>query len=142
MTIIPNLVQHLPPITLRHLHLILGNTIMTKIANLLPHNIRIQLYIMANACLINNPYPHRQYSYEQHDSFITPQPSQPSPHVGDSCTPPNTWVCALNSEEEASITDSEEDASIEDSREDVEDIELLLDDESDETKAYGGKSLF
>ena len=31
--------------------------------------------------LHNNQYPHRQYSYEQHDLFITPQPSQPSSHV-------------------------------------------------------------
>ena len=31
MTIIPNLVQHLPPITHRHLHPMLGNTIMAKI---------------------------------------------------------------------------------------------------------------
>ena len=68
----------------------------------------------------NNPYPHGQYSYEQHDFFITPQPSQPPPHVGDFCTPPNTWACALNSKEEASIIDYEEDASIEDSGEDAE----------------------
>ena len=53
MTIIPNLVQHLPPITHRHLHSILGNTIMTRIANPLPHNIHIQLYMMANPCLIH-----------------------------------------------------------------------------------------
>ena len=33
MTIIPNLVQHLLPITHRHLHPILGNTIMAKIAS-------------------------------------------------------------------------------------------------------------
>ena len=64
-----------------------------------------------------------QYSYEQHDSFITPQPSQPSPHVGDFCTPPNTWACAPNSEEEVSVTDSEEDASNEDSGEDAKNAE-------------------
>ena len=33
MTIIPNLVQHLPPITHRHLHPMLSNTIMAKIAS-------------------------------------------------------------------------------------------------------------
>ena len=75
----------------------------------------------------NNPYPHGQYNYEQHDSFITPQPSQPSPYVGDFCTPPNTWSCALN---------SKEDALIKDSREDAEDIEVSLDDESDEGGNY------
>ena len=49
----PQLVQHLPPITHRHLHPILGNTIMTRIANPLPHNIHIQLYMMTNPCLIH-----------------------------------------------------------------------------------------
>ena len=53
MTIIPNLVQHLPPITHHHLHPILGNTIMTRIANPFPHNVHIQLYMMTNPCLIH-----------------------------------------------------------------------------------------
>ena len=75
----------------------------------------------------NNPYPYGQYNYEQHDSFITPQPSQPSPHVGDFCTPPNTWACAPN---------SEEDALIEDSGEDAEDMEVSSDDESDKSGNY------
>ena len=78
----------------------------------------------------NNPYTHEQCNCEQHDSFITPQPSQPSPHVGDFCTPPNTWACASNSEEDASIEDSGEDA------EDAKDIEVSLDDESDECGNY------
>ncbi|KAK9997841.1 hypothetical protein SO802_017444 [Lithocarpus litseifolius] len=80
-----------------------------------------------------------QYNYEQHDSFITPQPSQSSPHVGDFYTPPNTWACAPNSKEEASVTDSEEDASNEDNGEDVEnakDMEVLSDNETDEGGNY------
>ena len=78
----------------------------------------------------NNLYTHEQCNCEQHDLFITPQPSQPSPHVGDFCTPPNTWACASNSEEDASIEDSGEDA------EDAKDIEVSLDDESDECGNY------
>ena len=35
-----------------------------------------------------------QYNYGQDSQYIydfsTPQPSQPPPHVGDFCTPPNT----------------------------------------------------
>ena len=73
-----------------------------------------------------------QYNYD----FYTPQPSQQSLNVGDFSTPPNTWACAPNSEEEASVTDSEEDASNEDSGEDAEnaeDMEVSLDNESDES---------
>uniref|UniRef100_A0A7N2LRF3 Aminotransferase-like plant mobile domain-containing protein n=1 Tax=Quercus lobata TaxID=97700 RepID=A0A7N2LRF3_QUELO len=76
-----------------------------------------------------------QYNYD----FCTPQPSQPPPHVGDFCTPQNTWVCAPNSEEEASVTDSEEDASNEDSGEDAEDtqeMEVSSDNEDDDYGNY------
>ena len=76
-----------------------------------------------------------QYSYD----FCIPQPSQLALHVGDFCTPPNTWACAPNSEEEASVTDSEEDASNEDSGEDAEDVEEMevsSDNESDEGDNY------
>ena len=66
-----------------------------------------------------------QYNYD----FCTPQPSQTSPNVGDFCTPPNTWARAPNSKEHASNEDSGEDAK------DVEDMEVSLDNESDE----GGK---
>ncbi|XP_030969718.1 putative receptor-like protein 8 [Quercus lobata] len=87
----------------------------------------------------NNPYPHGQYSHDQHDLFITPQPSQPFPHVGDFYKPPNTWACSPNSKEEASITDYEEDASIQDNGEDakdVEDMKVSSKDESDEGGNY------
>ena len=53
--------------------------------------------------------------------------------------PPKTWACASNSKEEASIIDSKEDALIEGSGEDVEnaeDMEVSLDDESDEGGNY------
>ena len=77
----------------------------------------------------------RQYNYD----FCTPQPSQLSPNVGDFCMPPKTWACAPNSEEEASVTNSEEDVSNEDSgvdAEDAEDMEVSLDNESDEGGNY------
>ena len=51
----------------------------------------------------------------------------------------NRGAYAPNSEEEASVTDSEEDASNEDSGEDVEDaedMEVSLDNESDEGGNY------
>ena len=94
-----------------------------------------------------HPLPHpsysRQYNYGQDSEynydFCTPQPSQPSPHVGDFCMPPNICACAPNSEEEASVTDFEEDASNEDSREDAEDaenMEVSSDNESDEGGNY------
>ena len=53
--------------------------------------------------------------------------------------PPNTWACAPNSEEEASVIDSKEDASNEDSGEDVEDakeMEVSSDNESDKGGNY------
>ena len=84
-----------------------------------------------------------QYNYGQDSQYIynfyTPQPSQASPNVGDFCTPPNTWACASNSEEEASVTDSEEDASNEDNGEDAENsqhMEVSSDNESDEGGNY------
>ena len=87
-----------------------------------------------------------QYNYGQDSQYIygfcTPQPSQASPNVGDFCTPPNTWACAPNSEEEASVIDFEEDASNEDSGEDAEDIEEIevsSNNESDERGNYQTK---
>ena len=53
--------------------------------------------------------------------------------------PQNTWACAPNSEEEASVMDSKEDASNEDSgeyAEDAKEMEVSSDDESDKDGNY------
>ena len=53
--------------------------------------------------------------------------------------PPNTWACAPNSKEEASVIDSEEDASNENNGEDAEDaeeMEVSSKNESDEGGNY------
>ncbi|XP_030942826.1 uncharacterized protein LOC115967813 [Quercus lobata] len=76
-----------------------------------------------------------QYNYD----FCTPQPFQPPLHVGDFCMPQNTWACAPNFKEEASVTNSEEDVSNEDSGEDAEDnkdMEVSSDNENDDCGNY------
>ena len=50
--------------------------------------------------------------------------------------PPNTWACAPNSEEEASVIDSKEDSSNEDSGEDAKEMEVSSDNESDKGGNY------